>query len=238
MKIAIMQPYFFPYLGYFGLIKYTQKFILLDTVQFIRHGWIERNRILKPGEGWQYICVPLVKHHQKTIIKDIKINNCEKWRDKIFAQLNHYKKKAPYYTEAVQVIRKALDIDTDNITELNFNILKNVCEYIEIPFDCEIFSEMNLDIIQPENPDEWALNICLALKNVDEYINPQGGTSFFSKSKYEQNNIKLNFYKQTLPFYSQRRGRENFEEGLSIIDVMMFNPVNDIKKMLDNYEIL
>ena len=71
MKLGIMQPYFAPYLGYISLIKHTDEFILFDTVQFIRHGWIERNRILKPGGGWQYIAIPLVKHSQKTLICDI-----------------------------------------------------------------------------------------------------------------------------------------------------------------------
>ena len=64
-KVAIMQPYFFPYLGYFSLIKHTDEFILFDPVQFIRHGWIERNRILKPENGWQYISVPLEKHEMQ-----------------------------------------------------------------------------------------------------------------------------------------------------------------------------
>ena len=70
-----MQPYFFPYLGYISLLKHEDAFILFDTVQFIRHGWIERNRILKPNGGWQYIQIPLQKYHQNTVIKDIKINN-------------------------------------------------------------------------------------------------------------------------------------------------------------------
>lgn len=94
MKLGIMQPYFFPYLGYFSLIKHTDRFILFDTVQFIRHGWIERNRILKPNEGWQYIQVPLIKDKGRdTVIKDVKIRNTENWQQKIIAQLQHYKKK-------------------------------------------------------------------------------------------------------------------------------------------------
>ena len=72
-----MQPYFLPYLGYFSLIKQTDKFILLDTVQFIKHGWIERNRILSPKGEPQYFAIPLAKHAQTTLIKDIKIKNEE-----------------------------------------------------------------------------------------------------------------------------------------------------------------
>lgn len=78
MKLGIMQPYFLPYLGYISLIKNTDKFILFDTVQFIRHGWIERNRILKQTGGWQYIQIPLEKKQMSTVIKDVKINNKEK----------------------------------------------------------------------------------------------------------------------------------------------------------------
>ena len=140
-KIAIMQPYFFPYIGYFSLIKNTDMFILFDIVQFIRHGWIERNRVLKQGEGWQYISVPLLKHSRETLIKDIQINNSEKWKDKILAQLTHYKKKAPFYKETIDIIRNALDIETDSIVKLNYSVLNTICKYLQIQFNCQIFSE-------------------------------------------------------------------------------------------------
>ena len=82
MKIAIMQPYFMPYIGYISLIKHTDRFILFDTAQFIRHGWIERNRILKPETGWQYVQVPLLKFSRDIAIKDVLINNSELWQTK------------------------------------------------------------------------------------------------------------------------------------------------------------
>ncbi|MDZ7795675.1 MAG: WbqC family protein [Candidatus Marinimicrobia bacterium] len=233
MKLAIMQPYFFPYLGYFSLIKHTDEFILFDPVQYIRHGWIERNRILKPGDGWQYIKVPLEKHHRDTLIKDIKIKNAVDWKKKILAQLTHYKKRAPFYKETMEVINSSLSIKTDSIVKLNQNILKTVCNYLEIKKKLTIFSEMNLDIEEPKAPDEWALNICKAICKVDEYWNPSGGKEFFNRNKYEKNNINLKFHEVNFREYSQKR--ENFENGLSIIDVMMFNSVNEINKMLDNY---
>ncbi len=237
MKIAIMQPYFFPYLGYFSLIKNTDQFILFDPVQFIRHGWIERNRTLKPDKGWQYIAVPLCKSSQATHIKDTNINQEENWQAKILAQLTHYKKKAPFYKQTIDVINSALDCKSEGIAQLNYHILKTVCQYIDIPFNCQIFSEMNLEIEAPQIPDEWALNICKKLDNIDEYWNPEGGATFFDKSKYDEANIKLVFVKPLLNFYSQRRGPENFENGLSIIDVMMFNSPEQIRKMLDEYEL-
>lgn len=237
-----MQPYFLPYIGYFSLIKHTDRFILFDTVQFIKHGWIERNRILKQQNNnkdngqWQYISVPLEKYKRETKIKDIKIKNSNDWRKKIFAQLEHYKKRAPYYNETVQVLKRALDLETDSIVKLNENVLKEICKYLNIEIKVEIFSEMNLEIERVNAPDEWALNICKALGDIDEYWNPEGGIEFFDRNKYENENIKLRFIKSKIKQYNQNRGV--FEGGLSIIDVMMFNSIEDINKMLDEYEIL
>ena len=236
-KIAIMQPYFFPYIGYISLIKHTDKFILFDPVQFIRHGWIERNRVLKPELGWQYIGVPLVKHERETLIKDVQINNNENWKERLLAQLQHYKKKSPFYKQTIEVVQKGLDIETDSIVKLNYSTLKAVCEYLDINFDCEIFSEMNLEIEPVNAPDEWALNICKAL-GYKEYWNPPGGMEFFNREKYINAGIDLKFQKVNVQPYPQRRGPENIETGLSIIDVLMFNSKEKIMEMLDDFELL
>lgn len=187
MRLGIMQPYFLPYLGYYSLIKHTDKWIVFDPVQFIRHGWIERNRILKPSEGWQYIAVPLVKHIQGTLIKDIKIRGEEDWRNKIFRQLDHYK-KAPFYKETIHVLNEAFDIDTDSITLLNANVLNVTCKYLQIPFNYTIFSDVDIEIEPVNDAGEWALNISKAL-NASEYINPAGGIEIF-----DEKNLKLHVY--------------------------------------------
>ncbi|WP_107942070.1 WbqC family protein [Metasolibacillus fluoroglycofenilyticus] len=236
MKVAIMQPYFFPYLGYFSLIKNTDQFILFDTVQYMRHGWIERNRILKPQEGWQYVQAPLMKHSKSTSIKDIQIKNEDNWKERIIRQLEHYKKKAPYYNEVISVVRLALELDTDSIVKLNENILKVVCAYIGIDLSVKVFSEMDITIKKVHAPDEWALNICESLGGIQEYWNPQGGIEFFNRKKYSDAGLTINFLKINLESYSQKR--RAFEAGLSIIDVMMFNSPEEIRKMLDNYELI
>jgi hypothetical protein len=235
MKIAIMQPYFFPYIGYFSLIKHTDKFILFDVVQFIYHGWIERNRILKQSGGWQYVRVPLQKHSRETIIKDIVIDNGHAWKEKIIAQLQHYRKTAPYYLTVNELIMEGLSQKYTSIVNLNLNALKCVCEYLNIHTPLEIFSAIGLEIGSVRAPDEWALNICRAMKGVTEYWNPMGGKDIFDKSKYEANQIKLCFHKTNVTEYNQTRPA--FEAGLSIIDVLMFNSVEQVNKMLDNYEL-
>lgn len=236
MKLGIMQPYFFPYLGYFSLIKHTDRFILFDPVQFIRHGWIERNRILKPGDGWQYIQVPLQKFSRESVIKDVMVNNSDDWKEKIIAQLQHYKKKAPYFNSVIDLLRGSFDSEFSNIVSVNRKTLDAVCEYLGIQRKMEVFSEMNLAIEPVNAPDEWALNICRAIPGANEYWNPPGGMSFFDRGKYEKAGVSLKFQEINLKPYSQRR--PVFESGLSIIDVMMFNSPEEISGMLDDYKLM
>lgn len=235
-KVGIMQPYFFPYIGYFSLIKNTDEFILFDPVQFIRHGWIERNRVLKQNDGWLYIKVPLIKSEQTTLIKDTLIDNTKDWRDKIIAQLQTYRKKAPYYDVVLDLVKKTLGRDFSTIVELNRATIEAVCDYLGIQTPIQVFSEMDILIETPRAPDEWALNICKALGDVTDYWNPPGGQEFFDKSKYDKAGINLGFQNVSISRYDQKRS--SFEPGLSIIDVMMFNSPEDINVMLDNYELI
>ena len=230
MKLGIMQPYFFPYLGYYSLIRHTDKWIIFDDVQFIRHGWIERNRILKPAEGWQYIAVPLTKHDRFDTIKNIRIRNSEDWKGKIVRQIEHYK-KAPHFQQIKELITDALNIETESIVDLNAHILKITCAYLSIPFEINVFSQMNLEIEPVNHPGDWALHISKAL-NAEEYINPPNGIELFNSQLFEEANIRLSFLTNNLPSYSQRRPQ--FENGLSIIDVLMYNSVEKTLDMIDD----
>ncbi len=235
MRLGIMQPYFFPYLGYISLIKHCDEFILFDTPQFIRHGWIERNRILKPGGGWQYISVPLLKHSQRTAIKEIEINNSTDWKAKILAQMVHYK-KAPYYDAVMNMLQQVFEKEYTDIVSLNKEALEQVCAYLGIKTEIKVFSKMNLNIAEVNAADEWALNICKAIEGADEYWNPPGGMEFFDVSKYENAGIGIKFQKMNLREY--RQGKNDFEAGLSIIDVMMYNSPESIHTMLDDFELM
>ena len=232
-----MQPYFFPYVGYFSLIKHTDKFILLDEVQYIRHGWIERNRILKQSGGWIYIRVPIKKNNGRdTLIKNIKIDNKQNWKEKIFAQLQHYKKKAKYYSSVIKLLENIFEDEYEDIVSLNKVALESVCAYLGIEAQIHVFSTMNLCIKKAKAPDEWALNICKEMGNVNEYWNPEGGVHFFDTSKYSRNGIDIRFIKLNEVQYSQNTGR--FEGNLSIIDALMFNDVKSINQMIDGYYFL
>ena len=230
MKLGIMQPYFFPYLGYFDLINYSDRWIVFDTVQYIRHGWVNRNRILHPEQGWQYIVVPLKKHSRGTAIRDIEIGKDPMWYQRILGQNQHYKKKAPYFCETYRLLEECLSIEERSISRLNVAILKKICLYLGVPFEYEYFSEMQLELESVDEPGDWALRISEKIK-AEEYVNPPGAAEIFDSSKFEASGIKLTIRKR-LPFEYACSGYE-FVSGLSIIDVLMWNQPDKVKKYLD-----
>ena len=234
MRHAGNQPYFFPYLGYFALIKHTDHWVVADNTQFIKGGWIDRNRILKPNNGWQYIQAPLIKASHRLPINARKIRNEEAWQEKIFRQLEHYKKKAPHYKTVIDLLKQVFDVKTDSIVELDIKGLKVVCQYLDIPFQYEYLSNIQINRENIHDSDELALEMTKAL-GADEYWNLPSGRFFYDRSKFEKNHISIKFLIVNLRPYEQRR--KDFEPGLSIIDVMMFNSPETINEMLDDYEL-
>lgn len=234
-QIASMQPYFLPYLGYFSLIKLTDKFIISDEPQMINDGWVHRNRVLKPIEGWYYIRIPLIKYHYTTPIKNIMINNSEDWKRRIIDQLGHYKKIAPYYFSTVNILKKVFENEFVKLVELNVALLEAVCEYLQISFNYEILSETDIDLSSINEPDEWGLVICKEI-GCHNYLNPVGGKNIYDTCKYEENEVQINFIRNKLPVYKQKNC--SFTQGLSIVDVMMFNPPEEINMMLDDIQLL
>ena len=234
MKIAIMQPYLFPYIGYFSLIKNTDHFVFFDTPQYIRKGWINRNRILGAAGKDVYFTVPVEKCPRETAIKEVKISYKENWKEKWMGQLTFYKKRAPYYSNIIQLVWEVLNDDTPYISELAINSVIKTCQYLGVNLNYDIYSEMNLQPFRVEAPDEWALEITQAMQ-YDTYVNPPGGKAFFNADKYKQANIELEFLSQEILEYNQRV--REFVPGLSILDVMMFCSPEEVVDMMNLYTI-
>lgn len=231
MKLGIMQPYFFPYIGYFQLISCVDRWVVFDVVQYMRHHWINRNRILHPNHGWQYIVVPLVSHPRDALIKDIRIA-VTPWREKIVAQFTHYKKKAPYYQKTMEFLKYCLfDVAEyqTSLALLNHALLKETCRYLSVAYNATICSELRLDFSQVKEPGEWALTIAQQL-GADEYVNPISGAEIFKASEFLNAKIKLTFLSPQFKEYLQRGF--DCHTGLSIIDVLMWNTLDDVKLML------
>lgn len=220
MKLGIMQPYFFPYIGYFDLICRTDRWVVFDTAQYIRHGWVNRNRILHPDEGWLYITVPTESHARETPIGEIRIREDGKWRDRIIGQLQHYKKRAPYFSEVGDLVASCLDDSGASLSGLNVHSLSRVCDYLDVPFRYSLFSQMDLELGRVEGPGDWALRISEAM-GAGEYINPPGGAALFDRAKFAAAGITLTI-QEPVDFVYACDGY-NYEPNLSIIDVLMWN---------------
>ena len=234
MRLAIMQPYFFPYLGYFSLIAVTDRFVVFDQVQFIRHGWINRNRILKPCHSEdQYITVPLRRHHRDTKISDVQIANHLPWREKILRQLRHYLPIAPYFDQVMARVEQCLNLETDSISELNQNALSNLCDWIGIPLNTIPMSDVPLDEVKIRHPGDWALEVATQL-GATCYVNPVDGQSLFDPRSFKSRNIQLQFVRNRLNQYSQTKAP--FLPGLSILDALMFVGPEMTKRLVLSYE--
>jgi hypothetical protein len=224
-----MQPYFFPYLGYFDLINYSDRWIVFDTVQYIRHGWINRNRILHPVDGWSYIIVPVIASRE-TVIRDVRIVEDAKWKKRILGQLQHYKKRAPYYYDIIKMVEEILSFDTDRISKLNVFALQKLCSYLKIQFNYTFFSDMDLDVGVIQHPGDWALQIAIAT-SAKEYVNPPGGETLFDREEFEKSQITLTI--RTQPLMQYECPGYQFIPGLSILDVLMWNSPDKVKQYLD-----
>ncbi len=234
MITAIMQPYFFPYIGYWQLIHAADRFVLLDDVQYMRHSWVNRNRILKPGGGWQYILMPLKKHGVTESIKNVQADLNKQWKELIIRQLAHYKSKARYFHETNEIVRDALFSNVhQGIADINFVIIEKLCACLNIKTEITISSEQNFDYANIGDAGEWALRISEQM-GATEYINPVAGAVLFDRGKFELSNIKLSFLKSKGIAYSQPGA---FEPFLSIIDVLMFNGIEGTKRLLEDYMI-
>ena len=225
-----MQPYFFPYLGYFDLINRCDKFIVLDTPQYIRQGWMNRNRILHPRHGWQYVMVPVKRHRLGTAINQIETILPTSWRPRILGQLMHYKRTAPFFRNTFQLVEACLAAETTSLLALNIHILGLVSARLGIRWQHEVFSSMRLDLQSAKTPGEMAVRMAIVL-GADEFINRPGGANQFDRAKFEAHGIKLTIqpsfeFTYATPGYT-------FEPGLSVIDALMWNSPEVIKAHLD-----
>jgi hypothetical protein len=235
MKMAIMQPYFFPYIGYFQLIASVDRFILCDDVQYIRHGWINRNRILSSGTQFQYIILPVARHGSSVPIRMVRIAGLDGWQTTILRQLEIYRKKAPYYDAVIQLLQGCLFNQEKDICSYNGHCIQVVCDYIGIPFRLEISSRLQLDYSNVKQTDDWAITICRQL-DACAYYNPPGGMGFYNRERFSDNRINLHFVNPRLREYPQLNG--TFMPALSVIDVMMFNHPEEIRLMLKEFELI
>ena len=230
MKLAVMQPYFIPYLGYFDLVNMVDLWIVYDVSQYVRHGWMNRNRVLHPASGWRYITAPVKKYRLGTPIREIELAAEVDWKTKLFRQLEHYRMDAPYYDAVIDLLKENLDASQNLLAHFNTRLIRSLCARLGISTPIRIYSEMNLPIGPVRSIEELALAFCRAL-GATEYINRPGGAAQFHDGTFAANGIKLTIQNFTNMTYTC--GRFRFEPDMSIVDVMMWNSPEAIKRHLD-----
>lgn len=234
MKIAIMQPYFMPYIGYFQLINAVDKFVFYDDVNFIKKGWVNRNKILVNEKEYLF-SVPLEKISQNNLINNsfVNIGEYNNWRLKFLKTLYWNYKRAPNYKEAIALIEKILFSKFETISELSIYSIIEVSKHLNLNTEFIISSQkyQNKDMEKQER----LIDICKQEK-ANHYINAIGGVELYDKEAFQEQGIELSFI-ESLPIEYKQFNNE-FVPGLSIIDVMMFNSVEEIRSMLQKYELV
>ena len=232
MKLGIMQPYIFPYIGYFQLINAVDKFVIYDDVNFINKGWINRNRILNNGKD-SLFTIPLKEASQNKLINEIDVNWDSAWKSKFIKTLEQCYKKAPFYLEILPIIEQTLNVDNEPVSKVIEHNLKLICDYLGIK--TEIVSSSAIYQNTHLKAQERILDIC-SQEKANQYINPIGGLELYDKDFFEAKNLKLNFIKPNAIEYTQFKNE--FVPWLSMVDVLMFNSKEKIKEFLDNYELV
>ena len=227
-----MQPYFFPYLGHFSLITAVDEWIVFDITQYTPRTWMNRNRILHPVEGWQYVTVPLSNSSISIKTHEARILNLSEAKANIVGKLSHYKNKAPHFDAVNALINEIFDSTTDDsLVRFNLRGLEVVCRYLDIPFNYRICSELNLPLPVKLGPGGWALEIC-SLLGATGYVNPASGQNIFDSAAFARRGISLHFA-QPVEF-SYCTSPYQYEPNLSIIDVLLWNPPAVVAKEARN----
>ena len=226
MKVGIMQPYFMPYIGYWQLINAVDKYVVYDDVNYIKKGWINRNNILVNGEG-KLFTASLKETSQNKLINEIDI--CDDF-SKLLKTLHFSYSKAPYYHTVAELMQKICAFPNKNLAAFLYNSIREVCNYLSI--DTEIVLSSDIEKDNSLKGQDKILYICKQL-DATEYYNAIGGKELYDEVSFTANNIKLSFLRTEFKEYSQFE--HPFIKGLSIIDMLMFNSVEEMQKHLNYY---
>ena len=232
MKLAIMQPYLFPYIGYFQLINAVDKFILYDDVTFIKKGWVNRNNILVNG-GKHLFTIPLKNASQNVLIKDLQLAVSEKWKKKFLKTLEHAYSKGPFFEEVFFIVEKVINTKTKFIRDWHLKSFEFINQHLGI--NTMIVESSTIYKNKKLKEQRRILDICLQ-ENASNYINPIGGQELYDLKLFMNNGVKMNFLKTEETIYPQFNN--DFVPWLTIIDVMVFNGKDGTIKMLNNYALI
>lgn len=226
-----MQPYLFPYIGYFQLLNAADKFVIFDDVNFINKGWVNRNNLLVNGKS-NLFTIPLNKSSSNKLIKNIGISNQPNWKLKFLKTIQRSYSKAEFFPDVYPMISEIMENTDKDISGLIYESLTSIKNYLDIT--TEIIETSSIYLNSVLKKQERIIDICKK-ENATDYYNLSGGMHLYSKELFLENGIDLHFIKPKEISYKQFT--DNFVPSLSIIDVLMFNSKDAVKKLLNEYEL-
>ncbi|PJJ58985.1 WbqC family protein [Hymenobacter chitinivorans] len=232
MRLAIMQPYLFPYLGYYQLLAAVDRFVIYDDVQFMLQGWINRNYILVNGKPLLFT-LPLEATSANKSIRDTTVNPklFPTWATKFTRTLQQNYSKAPYLAPVLEMVDTVLaSASGQSIADVSTESIRQVHRYLGLQSQIVPTSTgyQNTHLSGPTR----VLDICRQ-EGADHYINPINGRSLYDEAAFAQEGIKLNFLQMEPVPYKQLKGE--FVPSLSILDVLMFNAPAAVHELLQAY---
>lgn len=231
MTLGIMQPYFFPYLGYWQLLARVDCFVVYDNIQYTKKGWINRNRLLRNGEP-AYFTVPLkgapdrLDVRQREVAEDFD-------REKLLRSLAGSYQRAPQFASVFPLVERAVRAPMTNLFEYLRYSLVETAAFLGIT--TRLVASSTIDIDHTLASERKVLAICKAM-DADRYLNPIGGRGLYSAGAFAAESVALEFLQPRLRVYPQYA--HPFVPALSIVDVLMFNPIAAVRDMLGECDVI
>lgn len=228
LRVAIMQPYFLPYIGYWQLINAADVFVIYDDIQYAKKGWINRNRFLNNGKD-ELFSIPLKKDSDYLNIADRFIaDSFDKDKQKLLRKFEAAYRNATFYQDGMGILKDCFSCEHKNLFDFIFNSIQRVSASLNI--DKKIVVSSSLGIDTALKGQERVIATCQTI-NATDYINPIGGLGLYDKQVFTDANIQLFFQQVDEIKYAQFDHK--FIPFLSIIDVIMFNGLESTKRFLN-----
>jgi hypothetical protein len=229
MKLAIMQPYFLPYIGYFQLIKAADMFVYYDDVTFIKQSWINRNRIILNGREFLFT----LELQGASSFRNINAVSVGRNRTRLLKTFLQAYRDAPYFKDIEPILLSIMSSAEINLPDYIIETHHNILNYLGV--EVKTMKSSSIEKDHSLKGQGKVIEICRRLGAV-EYINSPGGKTLYSKQDFTDNGIKLSFLQPLETRYKQFDN--DFIPWLSIIDVLMFNSVAEVRLMLENYKLI
>lgn len=232
-KVAIMQPYLLPYLGYFQLISSVDIFVIYDSIQYTKKGWFNRNNFLMNASSKQFT-IPIKKDSDYLNVSERELaENANNENKKILNQIYSSYRKAPHFLAVYEMLERVLNFKEKNLFHFLKNSIDEVVDYIGIDTKVVVSSKIESD--HSLKAQERVIGICKDLK-ANHYINPEGGVSLYDKKVFETEKIELSFLCMNSITYPQFN--HDFVGKMSILDVLMFNDLEKTRMLLNEFKLI